>query len=74
MKLAAIYSVIGAVFGEWVGSDRGLGAYLLQQNAQLRTDRVFADIFILSALGILLFVLTGVIEHASTPWRHRAVK
>lgn len=73
-KLAATYSVIGAVFGEWVGSDQGLGAYLLQQNANLRTDHVFADIFILSALGILLFILTGVVEYVTTPWQHRATK
>jgi ABC-type nitrate/sulfonate/bicarbonate transport system permease component len=73
-KLAATYSVIGAVFGEWVGSYQGLGAYLLQQNANLRIDRVFADIFVLSALGVLLFVLTGVVEYFTTPWRHRATK
>ncbi|HZS92128.1 MAG TPA: ABC transporter permease [Chloroflexota bacterium] len=73
-KLAATYSVIGAVFGEWVGSDQGLGAYLLQQNANLRIDRVFADIFVLSALGVLLFILTGVVEYFTTPWRHRTTK
>lgn len=73
LKLAAIYSVIGAVFGEWVGSDRGLGAYLQQQNAQLRSDRVFADIFVLSAIGVLLFLLTGLLERLSTPWRRQMV-
>lgn len=73
-KLAATYSVIGAVFGEWVGSDQGLGAYVLQQNATLRMDRAFAAIFLLSGLGILLFIVTSVIEHVCTPWRHRAVK
>ena len=73
-RLAAIYSVIGAVFGEWVGSDQGLGAYILQQNGTLRTDREFAAIFILSALGILLFILAGVVEYLCTPWRHRATK
>jgi ABC-type nitrate/sulfonate/bicarbonate transport system permease component len=74
VKLAAIYSVIGAVFGEWVGSDQGLGAYILQQNGTLRTDREFAAIFILSALGILLFILSGIVEYLFTPWRHRATK
>lgn len=74
VKLAAIYSVIGAVFGEWVGSDQGLGAYILQQNGTLRTDREFAAIFILSVLGILLFILAGVVAFLCTPWRHRATK
>ncbi len=73
-KLAATYSVIGAVFGEWVGSDSGLGAYILQQNATLRMDRAFSGIFLLSFMGIILFILTGVIEHVSTPWRHRSTK
>ena len=73
-KLAATYSVIGAVFAEWLGSDQGLGAYLQQQNAQLRTPRVFAAILVLAALGILLFIAVGVVERICTPWRRRATK
>jgi len=73
-KLAATYSVIGAVFAEWLGSDQGLGAYLQQQNAQLRTPRVFAAILVLAGLGILLFVAVGVVERICTPWRRRSTK
>src|SRR5919197_615158 len=41
-KIAVAVAVIGAVFGEWAGSDAGLGHLMLQANAQLLTARLFA--------------------------------
>jgi NitT/TauT family transport system permease protein len=72
MKLAATYSVIGAVFGEWVGSDKGIGVYILQANSRLQTDRVYAAIFVLSLIGIVAFLLVALAEWLATPWRRRA--
>jgi ABC-type nitrate/sulfonate/bicarbonate transport system permease component len=72
MKLAATYSVIGAVFGEWVGSDKGIGVYILQANSRLQTDRVYAAIFVLSLIGIVAFLLVAIAEWLATPWRRRA--
>ncbi len=48
-------SVIGAVFGEWSGSDSGLGHLILVATAQLLTARVFAAVVVLSAIAIALF-------------------
>lgn len=50
LKVAAVLAVVGAVVGEWVGSDSGLGYLIVRQNA-LRTDTVFACVVLLAALG-----------------------
>ncbi len=74
MKLAATYSVIGAVFGEWVGSDKGIGVYILQANSRLQTDRVYAAIVLLALIGVSAFLLVALWEWLATPWRHRSVR
>lgn len=69
-KIAVAVSVIGAVIGEWVGSSQGLGYLMIRSKPQFLTERVFAAIFVLSLMGILLFALVGLIERLSIPWWH----
>jgi len=68
-KIAVAVSVIGAVFGEWAGSEKGLGHLMLQDNAQLMTDRLFAAVFVLSAIAIVLFGLISLLERRVLRWR-----
>ncbi|MBK5110220.1 MAG: ABC transporter permease [Thermoleophilia bacterium] len=68
-KIAVAVAVIGAVFGEWAGSERGLGHLMLQDNAQLMTARLFASVAVLSLIAILLFTLIGLAERALLRWR-----
>ncbi len=68
-KVAITFSVIGAVVAEWIGSDRGLGAYILQTNAQIRTPEMFAAIFITSLLGIVMFFFAQTAETMVIPWQ-----
>lgn len=68
-KLAVVWAPVGAVFGEWVGSDSGLGHLILQDNAQLETARVFAAIVILSAMALCLFAITALAERRVVTWR-----
>lgn len=68
-KIAVAVAVIGAVFGEWAGSDSGLGHLILQDNAQLETARAFAAVVVLSAIAILLFGLLAVAERRIVNWR-----
>jgi NitT/TauT family transport system permease protein/putative hydroxymethylpyrimidine transport system permease protein len=74
LKIAAVISVIGAVFGEWSGSDAGLGHLILVAQGQLQTARVFAAVFVLSAIAIALFGLIAVAERRLAWWRPRAVR
>jgi ABC-type nitrate/sulfonate/bicarbonate transport system permease component len=70
-KIAAAVAVIGAVFGEWSGSDSGLGHLMLQASAQLLTARLFAAVVILSAFAICLFWLLGALERRVAWWGPR---
>ena len=71
VKIAAAVSVIGAVLGEWVGASEGLGYLITRSSAQFLTARVFASIFVLSAMGLFLFFIVSRVERAVTPWAQR---
>jgi NitT/TauT family transport system permease protein/putative hydroxymethylpyrimidine transport system permease protein len=68
-RLAAVFSTIGALFGEWAGSSAGLGHLILQDNAQLETARVFAAFVILCAIALALFGLLALAERRVVTWR-----
>jgi ABC-type nitrate/sulfonate/bicarbonate transport system permease component len=67
-KVAVAVAVIGAVFGELVGSDAGLGHAIQIGTAQLETARVFAAVVLLSVMAIGLFALIAAIERRAVPW------
>ncbi len=72
LRIAAVYAPIGAVFGEYAGSQNGLGYVLIQATPQLATDLVFATIFLLTALSITLFVSLSLLEKLCCPWAGKA--
>jgi putative hydroxymethylpyrimidine transport system permease protein len=67
-KIAAVVSVIGAVFGEWAGADSGLGHLILTAQGQLLTARVFAAVVVLSLLAIALFAALALVERRFGWW------
>lgn len=69
LKIAAVISVIAAVFGEWSGSDQGLGHLILVAQGQVQTARVFAAVVVLSAIAIALFGLIALAERKLAWWR-----
>jgi len=69
LKVAVTLCVVGATIGEWVGAHQGLGYLMLQSNALLRVDLVFAAILTLSILGLLLFGALRIIERRVLRWR-----
>jgi NitT/TauT family transport system permease protein/putative hydroxymethylpyrimidine transport system permease protein len=71
-KIAAAVAVIGAVFGEWAGSDSGLGHLLLTANGQLETARAFAATVLLFALAVVLYGLFALLERKVVSWTPRA--
>ena len=70
-KVAVVFSVIGAVFGEQTGSNSGLGYLLNVTVANLESSEAFASVFVLAALAILLFTLLALAERRALPWVHR---
>ena len=72
LRLAATFSVVGAVFGEWAGADRGLGRLVLLANTQLQTPRVYAGVVILTVMAIAVFAFVSVVARVAIPWRRGA--
>lgn len=70
-RLAAVFSVVGAVFAEWTGASDGLGYLLNVTISNLETAEAFATVFVLAAFAILLFALLTVAERRTLPWVHR---
>lgn len=73
-KVAATLAVVGAVVGEFVGADSGLGWLLIQANGQADTSLAFAAVLMMAAIGILLFQVVAVIERLAIPWYVAAVE
>ncbi len=72
LKVAATLSVVGATIGEWVGARRGLGFLMLESNARLRVDLVFASILMLTLVGLLLYAALRIIESRALRWKRSA--
>ena len=68
-KIGISISTIGAVIGEWIGADSGLGHLMLYANSMLHVSLVFAAIFCLTLLGLGLFALMSLLERFAMPWR-----
>lgn len=70
MKVAATLVVIGIVVGEFISSSGGLGYFILNAGARSETAKVFAGLAALSLLGLLLYGLIVLAEHAARrAWR-----
>jgi NitT/TauT family transport system permease protein len=68
MKIAITLAVIGAVIGEFVGGNRGLGYLILVANQDLDTPLAFAALLVLSLAGILLYAAIELAERLLIPW------
>jgi NitT/TauT family transport system permease protein len=67
-KIAICLAVVGAIVGEFVGSDRGLGYLLLTATGTLDGTLVWSALFILIAIGIALFAIVSKLERLAIPW------
>lgn len=62
LKIAAAYSVTGAVLSEWVGAQEGLGIFLTRSMKTFKTAALFADVLIIIVLSLLLFYIISHLE------------
>lgn len=68
LKVASTLAVVGAVVGEFVAADRGLGYQLIVANGVLDVQLQFAVLIVLSLLGVALYALVDLLERAMLPW------
>ncbi len=70
LRIAAAYSVVGAVISEWLGGFGGLGVYMTRVKKAFAFDKMFAVIFLVSALYLLLMLLVDAAERICRPYRY----
>lgn len=70
LRIAAAYSVVGAVISEWLGGFGGLGVYMTRVKKAFAFDKMFAVIFLISAISLALMALVEFAEKKCMPYRH----
>lgn len=70
LKVSVTYAMTGAIVGEWLGSDSGLGYLLIRAKNAYMLDRVFAILLLIIAASLVLFALASGVERLLLP--HRA--
>ncbi len=68
LKVASTLAVIGAIVGEFVSSDSGIGYLLLVANGELDTRLVFACVLVLTVLGLIFFFVIEALERVCVRW------
>lgn len=74
LRIGITYAVVGAVFAEYVGAEKGLGVYMSQQKNSFRTDLVLAAVAVCAVVSVALFVLTYLVQRLVAPWITRIAR
>ncbi len=74
LRIAATYSIMAAVIGEWMGGKSGLGVYMLRVKHSYAMAKVFAVIVIVVILSIMLFYTITLVQRLCMPWHTLAGK
>lgn len=70
LRISAAYSVVGAVISEWLGGFSGLGVYMTRVKKAFAFDKMFAVIFLISIISLLLMKLVDLIQKKCMPWEN----
>jgi NitT/TauT family transport system permease protein len=72
LKISLSYAAIAAVLAEYIGATTGLGALMSRANSGYETKVLVAAVVLVTLIGLLLFVLTVLVERWAIPWNRRA--
>ena len=68
LRISASYAVVGAVISEWLGGFNGLGVYMTRVKQAFAFDKMFAVIFLISIISLLLMKGVDVLQKVCMPW------
>lgn len=68
IRIATSYAVVGAVISEWLGGFSGLGVYMTRVKQAFAFDKMFAVIFLISMISLLLMKGVDILQKISMPW------
>jgi NitT/TauT family transport system permease protein len=71
LKLAATMSVTGAIVGEFVASELGLGSLIITGGVTLETSSIFASLILIALMGLALYGVVVALEQLMAPWGQR---
>lgn len=71
LRISAAYSVVGAVISEWLGGFSGLGVYMTRVKKAFSFDKMFAVIFLISFISLLLMKLVDFLQVKCMPWEEK---
>lgn len=72
LKISVSYSVVGAVISEWLGGTKGLGVYMTRVRKSFAYDKMFAVIFFIAAVSLLLILIVSIIKWLTMPWERNS--
>ena len=73
LKIASTTCVIGAIVGEWIGSNYGLGSLIIEATYNFRAPLLYATVILGAGLAVAFFVTTTLIERRVLKWKSGAV-
>lgn len=73
LRIAATYSVMGAVIGEWMGSSKGLGYFMKITSHSFLTDQYFASIIVVVISSILFYSFLLFLESRIVSWNRKKI-
>lgn len=68
LRISASYAVVGAVISEWLGGFQGLGVYMTRVKKAFSFDKMFAVIFLISIISLLLMKGVDILQKKLMPW------
>jgi ABC-type nitrate/sulfonate/bicarbonate transport system permease component len=68
LRISITYAVVGAIFGEYVGAESGLGIYMQISKNSRRTDLVLAAVAVTAILSLLLYLIVSIVERFTVAW------
>ncbi|MBQ8804450.1 MAG: ABC transporter permease [Tyzzerella sp.] len=68
LRISASYAVVGAVISEWLGGFGGLGVYMTRVKKAFSFDKMFAVIFLISIISLLLMKGVDLLQKKCMPW------
>lgn len=71
LRIAVVLAVVGVIVGEFVGSNAGLGYIIQASSGILNTSLIFADLVVLTVLGLVLNYIVVGAEWLLMPWKHK---
>jgi NitT/TauT family transport system permease protein len=69
LRISASSSVVGAIVGEWIGSNYGIGALIIQATYAFDSALLYATVFVGSVFSVLFFMAIGLVEKLVVRWQ-----